>query len=57
MECAVEALEETSSAEEDGLKDEKSVATEVLEDVTDDISDVGDTDDEEEVEGTALDAL
>lgn len=55
--CAVKALGETSSVEEDGLEDEISVATEVLEDVTGDASDVGDTDDEEEVEGTALEAL
>ena len=57
MGCAVKALGETSSVEEDGLEDEISVATEVLEDVTGDASDVGDTDDEEEVEGTALEAL
>lgn len=57
VECAVKASGETSSVEEDVLEDEISVATEVLEDVAGEVSDVGDTDDEGEVEGTAVDAL
>ena len=57
VDCAVEALGETSSVEEDELKGDISAANEVLEDVTGEVSDVGDTVDEEEVEGTALDAL